>query len=110
MNANRDDPFPLAPEPSSSMQHSIDAWVAANGCDKAPTKTQLADREGDGTTVRTVRYGAGRNGSEVVLVVVAGGGHTWPGREPRMRFLGVSTRDMSANDMMWEFFQRHPMR
>ena len=43
------------------------------------------------------------------LVVIEGGGHTWPGKEPRMRSLGVSTRDISANDMMWEFFQRHPM-
>jgi poly(3-hydroxybutyrate) depolymerase len=27
-----------------------------------------------------------------------------------MRSLGISTRDISANDMMWEFFQQHPMK
>ena len=27
-----------------------------------------------------------------------------------MRFLGASTRDISANDLMWEFFKRHPMK
>jgi polyhydroxybutyrate depolymerase len=93
-----------------SVQHSIDAWVAANGCEKAPTKTALADPQDDGTKVVQVRYGSGQEGSEVVLVIIEGGGHTWPGREPRMRSLGVSTRDTSANDMMWEFFRQHPMK
>ena len=93
-----------------SVEHSIDAWVAANGCDETPTTTRLADREDDGTTVRQVRYGSGRDGAEVVLVVIEGGGHTWPGREPRLRSLGISTRDISANDMMWDFFRQHPMK
>ncbi len=92
-----------------SVDHSVSAWVEANGCGKTPRTIQLPDRENDGTTVRQVRYESGREGAEVVLVVIEGGGHTWPGNEPRMRSLGVSTRDISANDMMWEFFQRHPM-
>ncbi len=92
-----------------SVDHSVRAWVDANGCRKTPTTTCRPDREDDGTTVRQLRYDEGRDGAEVVLVVVEGGGHTWPGREPRLRFLGVSTREISANDMMWEFFQRHPM-
>lgn len=91
------------------VQQSIDRWVAANGCAATPATTQLPDREDDGTTVRKVRWGGGREGAEVVLVVIEGGGHTWPGREPRMRRLGASTRDISATDMMWEFFERHPM-
>lgn len=93
-----------------SVDHSINAWVAANGCGTTPTATPLPDRENDGTTVRQLRYEGGRDGSEVVLVVIEGGGHTWPGREPRMRSLGTATRDISANDMMWDFFERHPMQ
>lgn len=92
-----------------SVDHSISAWVEANGCAKTPVTTRLPDPEKDGTAVRQMRYGSGKDGAEVVLVVIEGGGHTWPGREPRMRLLGVSTRDISANDMMWDFFQRHPM-
>jgi polyhydroxybutyrate depolymerase len=93
-----------------SVDHSINAWVDANECKKNPRTTQLPDREKDGTTVKQVRYESGKEGAEVVLVVIEGGGHTWPGNEPRMRSLGVSTRDISANDMMWEFFQQHPMK
>ena len=91
-----------------SVQHSIDAWVEADGCEKTPTTTLLPDRHDDGTTVRELRHGSGKDGAEVVLVIIEGGGHTWPGREPRMRSLGTSTRDISANDMMWDFFRQHP--
>ena len=27
-----------------------------------------------------------------------------------LKVLGKSTRDVSANDLMWEFFERHPMK
>jgi polyhydroxybutyrate depolymerase len=57
-------------------------------------------------------YGPGAAGSEVVLWVIQGGGHTWPGGQYGFlgeRVLGALTHDISANDLMWEFFQRHPM-
>jgi len=92
------------------VDHGIEAWVRANGCDPSPAIAQLPDREADGTTVREIRYGGGVDGTEVVLVVIEGGGHTWPGRAPRLRALGVSTREVSANDMMWDFFRQHPMK
>ncbi|MFM9064723.1 MAG: alpha/beta hydrolase family esterase [Pirellula sp.] len=93
-----------------SVDHSISAWVEANGCNKSPRVTQLPDREKDGTNVKQVRYESGKDGAEVVLVIIQGGGHTWPGNEPRIKSLGVSTQDISANDMMWDFFQQHPMK
>lgn len=93
-----------------SVDHSINAWVEANDCDKSPRSLELPDRENDATTVKQIRYEFGKEGSEVVLVIIKGGGHTWPGNEPRMRSLGAATRDISANDMMWEFFQKHPMK
>jgi polyhydroxybutyrate depolymerase len=63
-------------------------------------------------TVTRQTYGPGRDGAEVVLYVIEGGGHTWPGRVgagPVERLLGPSTRDIDANELMWEFFQRHPL-
>lgn len=91
-----------------SVEHSIEAWVKANGCPAKPTITKEPDRADDGMTVTRKTYGPGRTGSEVVLLVIESGGHTWPGREPRIGRLGKSTRDISANDLMWEFFQRRP--
>jgi len=46
--------------------------------------------------------------SEVVLIEIDGGGHTWPGQKPIVSALGESTMDISANDLMWEFFRKHP--
>ncbi|MCE9548731.1 MAG: dienelactone hydrolase family protein, partial [Planctomycetia bacterium] len=91
-----------------SVEHSIQAWVAVNGCNKKPVEEKLPDRSpGDGTHVTRTTYGGGRDGSEVVLYTIAGGGHTWPGRNPKLAFLGRSTTQISANDLMWEFFQKH---
>jgi polyhydroxybutyrate depolymerase len=93
-----------------SVEHSIKAWVKADGCPEEPVESKLPDRADDGMTVTRKTYGPGKDGTEVVLIEIAGGGHTWPGQEPRVRFLGPCTKDISANDLMWEFFQKHPMK
>jgi polyhydroxybutyrate depolymerase len=93
-----------------SVEHSIQACVKANGCPTEPKVEDMPDKADDGMTVTRKTYGPGKDGSEVVLFVIEGGGHTWPGREPRIQRLGKSTKDISANDLMWEFFERHPMK
>ncbi|TXT34112.1 MAG: polyhydroxybutyrate depolymerase [Planctomycetota bacterium] len=93
-----------------SIEHSINAWVKANGCDSKPTEAELPDKADDGTRVTRKVWANGRDGSEVVLIEIRGGGHTWPGHPSTRRFLGTTTRDIDANDLMWEFFQRHPMK
>jgi polyhydroxybutyrate depolymerase len=92
-----------------SVEHTMDAWAKADGCAAEPKVTHLPDTADDGMTVERHDYGACKDGAEVVLIKIVGGGHTWPGRDLPVDFLGKSTRDISANDMMWEFFQRHPM-
>ena len=52
-------------------------------------------------------YSPKKGDAEIILVEIDGGGHTWPGVTPPVRFIGKSTKDVSANDMIWEFFQRH---
>jgi polyhydroxybutyrate depolymerase len=67
----------------------------------------------DGTSVKRYTYGPGKNGSEVILIQIIGGGHNWPGRPmlPMMEtVLGKATHQISANDMIWDFFQKHPMK
>jgi polyhydroxybutyrate depolymerase len=93
-----------------SVEHSIQAWVKANGCEKEPVVMKLPDTAKDGTTITCKTYGSGKDGAEVVLIVIEGGGHTWPGQEPRLKALGKSTKNISANDLMWEFFEKHPIK
>lgn len=93
-----------------SVDHSIQAWVKANGCEKLPVVTKLPDTAKDGTRITRKAYGSGKDGAEVVLIEIEGGGHTWPGQEPRLKALGKSTKNISANDLMWEFFEKHPKK
>ena len=90
-----------------SVEHSIAAWVKANACTYPPTKVELPDQANDDTWVNIETYDCGQDGAEVVLVTIEGMGHTWPGREPVLRILGRATRNLSANELMWEFFQKH---
>jgi polyhydroxybutyrate depolymerase len=92
-----------------SVQDSIRAWVKANGCDPTPRIAVLSEG-GDGLRVTRQTYGGDRDGAEVVLVAIEGGGHTWPGRQSPARVLGCSTLTVSANDVMWAFFQKHPLK
>jgi polyhydroxybutyrate depolymerase len=55
-------------------------------------------------------YTSGKDGSEVALVVIEGGGHTWPCRRSPAATLGKSATNVSANDLMWEFFQKHELK
>ena len=72
--------------------------------------TAIRDTSGDGTTISIKTFGSGRDNAEVVLVLIDGGGHTWPGRRPPAEILGKSTRNISANEMIWAFFEKHPLK
>lgn len=93
-----------------SVERSIQAWVKADGCRPEPVVTKVPNTARDGMAVIRTTYGSCADGAEVVLVAIEGGGHTWPGEEPRLRALGKSTKSISANDIMWDFFQKHPMK
>ncbi|NUQ63801.1 MAG: prolyl oligopeptidase family serine peptidase [Pirellulales bacterium] len=92
-----------------SVEETIRTWAGIDGCPRNPRKTDLPDTSEDGTRVRRETYGPGKHGTEVELYVIESGGHTWPGRRWPVLFLGKTTNDISANDLIWQFFQKHPM-
>ena len=91
-----------------SVDESIATWVKFDGCDETPVTDTLSRENDDLKVVRQIHKG-GRNESEVVLIVIEGGGHTWPGRRPPAGFIGKSAMNISANDLIWEFFQKHKL-
>jgi polyhydroxybutyrate depolymerase len=93
-----------------SVDHTIQNWVKANGCNTEPEIMPLPDNAADGMKVTRKTWGGGKADSEVVLIEIEGGGHNWPGQKPIVSLLGESTMDISANDLMWEFFQKHPRK
>jgi polyhydroxybutyrate depolymerase len=93
-----------------SVDHTIQSWVKANGCKPEPEVIALPDKADDGMKCTRKTWSGGEDGREVVLIEIENGGHTWPGNEPIVAMLGKSTKDISANDLMWAFFQEHPMK
>lgn len=98
----------------ANAPESVAAWAKFDGCKGKPVVSELPDKEADGTTVSKEDFGAGKEGSEVVFYTIKGGGHTWPGVKPPIeniseKFLGATTYDINANEMIWQFFEKHPM-
>ncbi len=91
-----------------SVADSIQTWLKFDGCHDDSKATDVLSKPDDELKVTRTRYGPGQDGAEVVLVIVEGGGHTWPGRKPRFR--GKSAMNVSANDLIWEFFEKHPLK
>jgi len=91
------------------VEESVQTWVKLNGCEEK-AKTETISKDGDEMKATRTTYGGGKDGAEVVLIVIEEGGHTWPGMTPPAGFMGKSAKNVSANDLMWEFFQRHKLK
>lgn len=78
-------------------------WARRNGCG-APGSDQRI-----GTDVVMRRWTGCR--ADVELYSVDGGGHTWPGSANYRAAPGIGTTTMTidANEVMWAFFERHPL-
>jgi polyhydroxybutyrate depolymerase len=95
------------------VAEAIRYWAGHNQCPSPPAVAMEPDRDPqDGTRVRREAYGPCRDGTEVVLLAVEGGGHTWPGGWQYLpeRVIGRTSRDIDANEVIWSFFKRHASR
>jgi hypothetical protein len=95
-----------------SVDYTAQNRGKANGCETTPKIEPLPDKAEDGTKVTRKTWRGGKDGSEVVLIEIEieNGGHNWPGIKPIVEARGVSTMDISANDLMREFFQKHSLK
>jgi polyhydroxybutyrate depolymerase len=89
----------------SSVNESIAFWVEHNGCNPTPD-INISE---SGKIIRRT-YTDGENGTEVILYTTVGGDHWWPGNH----FTSGPSRsidtiqEISATDLIWEFFESHP--
>ncbi|MCU0233051.1 MAG: hypothetical protein MUE90_03330 [Thermoanaerobaculales bacterium] len=89
-----------------SVDSSVSQWMKINGCDGRSTISYQK------ANVTCATHGGCRDGGEVTLCTIAGGGHAWPGgrKYPAEKICGGTlSQEVSANELMWEFFERHPM-
>jgi polyhydroxybutyrate depolymerase len=71
----------------------------------------LPDREREGTRVHRETWSRGKQGTEVVVYTIEGGGHTWPGGPQYLpvALVGKASRNLDATQVIWEFFQHHSL-
>lgn len=92
-----------------SIDETLAGWVGRNGCAPDPNRTQLPDREPDGTTASRETW-AGCGGGDLVFYEIQGGGHTWPGSPVDFAdFLGPKSDDIVASEEIAEFFLSHQL-
>ncbi len=77
------------------------AWAMRDGCARAPGITSPTG----GVTVRT--WSDCKGNAEVILYSIADEGHSWPG-SPTLP-AAITSQAVNATDLMWDFFQSHPM-
>jgi polyhydroxybutyrate depolymerase len=82
-----------------SVAESIAFWVKANQCQATPTTEMSASQN-----IIKETYLSCANGTEVILYSIANGGHAWPGSNRGDR----PTQEISATDLLWDFFKAYP--
>jgi polyhydroxybutyrate depolymerase len=88
-----------------SAPDSVRLWAEATLCEKEPRIETLKEIKG----VRIHTYPGRKNGGEVILYEIDGGGHVWPGQPFPFRLIRAEMR-LDANDVIWDFFQRHRLK
>jgi polyhydroxybutyrate depolymerase len=88
-----------------SVEENLKTCCLFNGCGQMPQETELPKAK-DKYKVTKTDYGKGKNGAEVVLYTIDGGGHTWPGRAAPT-LLGPATNNLIANEVIWDFFRQY---
>ena len=93
---------------SISANSMVDRWRSADGCQGDPS-AQVLPGAGDGTVVRRFDAAACAASTEVVFYQIDSGGHTWPGGEQYLpkAIIGLTTRGLSASEVIAQFFLAH---
>jgi polyhydroxybutyrate depolymerase len=94
-----------AADPESAVPAIMQRWAKRNGCATGDEEAEVA------ADVTRITYDCPA-GAATVLYRITGGGHSWPGSAPSLGLVGIlgkTTMNISANELMWEFFQDHPL-
>lgn len=92
--------------PFPSIPNWVDELARRNGCPAGAAKTPLdLPTSGEVSGVRYTDCAA-----DVVFYTIAGGGHGWPGGGVIPEYIvGHTTQDITASEVMWDFFRQHPL-
>lgn len=91
-----------------SASETFDHWSAMGDCALPDTGMPRDRVANDGTTFIRHLARECRDGAQVRLYELVGGGHTWPGGDALgQRNVGQVSREINATESIWEFFARY---
>jgi polyhydroxybutyrate depolymerase len=94
---------------AASAAETMKLWAKVNSCDLTPNVANVPPRVNDGTKVVKYSYAGCSAGTNVDYYIVQGMGHGWPPAQGAlaMRISGSTSHNISATDVMWDFFNEH---
>lgn len=97
--------------PVLSAAAGVAFWVQHDGCrTNSSVSLPIVDKT-DATRVHLELHRGCSGGNEVALYSIDNGGHTWPGGVQYLpaSIVGLTSRQINADEVIWSFFARHPM-
>ena len=93
----------------ATVPGSVEKWAEWNEATLQSTELLEDVDPNDGCRVEKKTYAGQDARGDIEFYTVKGGGHAWPGGhqfslEPS---IGKVTRDINANELMWNFFENH---
>ncbi|CAG1770807.1 Oxidized polyvinyl alcohol hydrolase [uncultured bacterium] len=98
---------------SVSTDSTIKIWLENNKCATGSSVEKIPDvNKKDDCSASRYTYTGCVDNTEVVLVKITGGGHTWPGASQYLpKFIvGKVCRDFRATEVIWDFFKNSKSR
>jgi polyhydroxybutyrate depolymerase len=90
---------------SAPMSRTIGFWANHNECGDELDQRDL-EQTSELSQTRVLRVTGCPNDGLVIIYMVSGGGHVWPGIRETEAFLGYSSEDFNASDVIWNFFDQ----
>jgi polyhydroxybutyrate depolymerase len=85
----------------SSTEKAREFFMKSSGCKEMVSKSLPDKSPKDGTTVVLMRGESCSGGAGFAEYIIHGGGHTWPGARPTLKWLlGVTSQDISASEVI----------
>jgi len=86
-----------------SVDDTIAYWCGVDNISTEPVETVWGPTSRDSTIVHRYVYGGGTDGTRVILFMVEGGGHTWPGGVLYSAYVGAVTTHIDGSAQIWKY-------
>ncbi len=90
---------------SMPVEKTVAFWTKRNSCSHSDTVLLPDISVKDKTTASLIKFNCNSK-APVWFLKIQNGGHTWPGSKINYLFLGKTSKDFNASELIWEFFSQ----